>query len=108
MHVSRSEQVHDRGQAAVFVVVIATTLFVLMISSLSLLGSRVLDRVQAQTAADAVALASLDGGLLEAEAMANEHGAVVVSWQKGPGPNEVTVVVRRGNSTATARATDAP
>lgn len=108
MRAIHSEQAHDRGQAAVFLVIIATTLFVLMISSLALLGSRVLDRVQAQTAADAAALASLDDGLLGAEAMAHEHGAVVVSWRKGPGRGEVTVVVRHGSSTATARATDAP
>jgi len=96
----------DRGQAAVFV--IAATLFVLLISSLSLLGSRVVDRLQAQTAADAAALASLDGGLRGAEDMANEHGAVVVSWRRGPGSDDVTVVVRQGDATATARATNTP
>lgn len=108
MRIAQSEQVDDRGQIAVFVVLIATTLFVLMLSSLSVLGSRVLDRVQAQTAADAAALASLNDGLQGAEAMAFEHGAVVVSWRRGPGPDEVTVVVRHGDSTATARATMAP
>jgi hypothetical protein len=108
MRADHSEQVRDRGQAAVFVVVIATTLFVVMISSISILGSRTLDRVQAQSAADAAALASLETGLPGAQSMAFEHGAVVVSWRRGPGLDEVTVVVRVGDAKATARATNAP
>jgi hypothetical protein len=39
---------------------------------------------------------------------ASRHGAVLVTWSDGPGPHEVTVVVRVGDSTATARASDAP
>jgi hypothetical protein len=108
MRIAQSEQGHDHGQAAVFLVVIATTLFVLMISSLSILGGRALDRVQAQSAADAAALASLDAGLPGAQSMALEHGAVVVSWRQGPGLDEVTVVLRIGDVTAIASATNAP
>jgi len=73
----------DHGQAAVLVVIIGATLFVLMMTALSSLGSRVLDRVQAQTAADAAALASLDGGRQIADQIAHRHGAIVISWWRG-------------------------
>jgi len=107
MRIRRSRSIDDRGQAAVLVI-ISTTLFVLMMTALLSLGSQALDRARAQTAADAAALASLDGGHVRAETIAHRHGAKVVSWQRGPGPDEVTVVVRVGESTATARATDGP
>ena len=47
-------------------------------------------------------------GLVAADDLARRNGAVIISWSRGPGPDEVTVVVRVGDSTATARATDAP
>ena len=106
MRTQHSRSMHDRGQAAVLVVIIGATLFVLMMTALSSMGSRVVDRVKAQTAADAAALASLDGGRQRADEIAHKNGAVVVSWRRGPGPDEVTVAVRVGESTATARATD--
>jgi hypothetical protein len=106
MRTSRSQPMPDHGQAAVLVVIIGATLFVLMMTALSSLGSRVLDRVQAQTAADAAALASLDGGRQIADQIAHRHGAIVISWWRGPGPDDVSISVRVGDSTATARATD--
>lgn len=106
MRTTHPQPMRDRGQAAVLVVIIGATLFVLMMTALSSLGSRVLDRVQAQTAADAAALASLDGGRQTADQIARTYGAIVISWWRGPGPDEVSVVVRVGDSTATARATD--
>ena len=106
MRIRSSRSTDDRGQAAILVVVIGATLFVVLMTALSILGGRALDRARAQTAADAAALASLDGGHVRAETIAHKHGAIVVSWQRGPGPDEVTVVVRVGESTATARATD--
>jgi len=108
VHNERSPVARDHGQAAVLVVIIATTLFVLLLAALSALGGRVVDRVQAQTAADAAALASLDGGRSRAADLARRHGGSLISWQSGPGPDEVTVVVRVGGSTAIARATDRP
>lgn len=108
MFTGRSTLARDRGQAAILVVVIATTLFVLLLAGLSTLGGRAVERVQAQTAADAAALASLDGGRSRADDLALQHGATLISWQSGPGPDEVTVVVRVGGSTAIARATDRP
>lgn len=97
----------DRGQAAVLVVVTATALLVVFLLALSSLGRGVLDRTRAQTAADAAALASLDGGRGAAVDLARRHDATVLSWERGPGPFEVTVTVRLGASTATARASNA-
>lgn len=98
----------DRGQAAVLVVCVAAVLLVAVLAALATMGRTVLDRQRAQTAADAAALASVDGGRGDAVELAGRHGATVVSWQAGPGPDEVTVVVRVGDVTAIARASDAP
>lgn len=98
---------NDDGQAAVMVVAMTSVLFVIMLAGLSVVGGRVVDRVHAQTAADAAALASVEGGRRAADDMAAAHGARVVSLTTGPGA-EVTVQVEYGSATATARATDAP
>ena len=98
----------DRGQAAVLVVVVASVIFLAVTMALVVFGGRVVERTRAQTAADAAALVSLDGGRLSAEVMAARHGAELVSWVRGPTYGEVTVVVRLGDARATARATNAP
>jgi hypothetical protein len=77
-------------------------------SALVEFGATTQQRARAQTAADAAALASLDGGSTAASTFAIRHGATVVSWSRGPEPHQVTVVVRLGNATALARATNAP
>jgi len=100
--------VRDRGQAAVLLVVVASMVFVVSTTALSVLGGRVVERTRAQTAADAAALASLGLGRPAAEASAARHGAHVVSWVRGPGDGQVTVEVRLGHARATARATDLP
>ncbi len=96
----------DRGQAAILLVVVVATLAVVVAAALAELGGHALDRSRAQHAADAAALASLDGGAAAAGELARRNGAVLVSWRRGPGPDEVTVVVRVGDSTATARASN--
>ncbi|MFK8022872.1 MAG: hypothetical protein AB8G26_02810 [Ilumatobacter sp.] len=98
----------DRGQAALLVVVVAATLLTAIIAALSMIGTQLIDERRAQTAADAAALAALAGGRSAAAEFAERHGATLVSWESGPGPQEVTVVVSVGASSATARATDAP
>ncbi len=98
----------DRGQAAIMLLVITATLAVVLAAALAGFGQHLLERGRAQHAADAAALASLDGGRRAADELARRNGAVLVSWSRGPGPDEVTVVVRVGGSTANARATDAP
>ncbi len=61
---------------------------------------------RARSAADAAALASLEGGHAAAEELATTNGATVVSWaQVG---SDVVVEVRVGDAVATARATNAP
>ena len=100
--------VRDRGQAALVLVVVASVVFVVSTAALAVLGGRVVERTRAQTAADAAALASVVGGRPNAEALAERHGAELVSWARGPGNDEVTVVVRLGHAQATARATNAP
>jgi hypothetical protein len=100
--------VGDRGQAAVLLVVVASAIFLVSTLALVVLGGRVVERARAQTAADAAALVSLDGGRPSAEVLAARPGAELVSWVRGPADDEVTVVVRLGRARATARATDAP
>lgn len=98
----------DRGQAAMMVLVLATVLFASMSVALVDLGGRLIDRTRAQTAADAAALAAIVGGHEAAEKLAQRHGATLVSFERGPGPGRVTVVVRLGVATADAAASDAP
>ena len=89
-------------------VTVAAVLLVAIVLALATMGRTALDRTRAQTAADAAALASLEGGRSAADALAQRNDAVVESWFRGPGPFEVTVTVRLGDTTATARASDAP
>ena len=87
-------------------VTVAAVLLVAVALAMATMGRTAVDRTRAQTAADAAALASLDGGRAAAHSLAHVHGAVVVTWFRGPGPAEVTVVVRIGETTATARASN--
>lgn len=98
----------DRGQAAVMLLVITAALAVVFAVALADFGRHLIERGHAQHAADAAALASLEGGRHAAIEFAELNGAVLLAWSRGPGPDEVTVVVRVGDSSATARATDAP
>lgn len=96
----------DRGQSAVLLLVVVAVLLVTMSLAVAAMGRTALDRTRAQTAADAAALAALDGGAAAAAQLAARHGAVVIAWSVAG--DEVTVTVRIGDVTATARATDAP
>jgi hypothetical protein len=98
----------DAGSAAILVLVVSVVLGTALMSGLAQLGSTVRDRMHAQSAADAAALGSLEGGRSWAASLASANGADLVSWVAGPGPGEVTVVVAVGEVTATARATNAP
>jgi hypothetical protein len=99
---------NDAGQSAAFLLVVVVAVGIALISALVEFGAIAQQRARAQTAADAAALASLDGGAPAASTYAERHGAIVVSWIRGPESHQVTVVVRLGDTTATARATDAP
>jgi len=98
----------DRGQAAITLVIVVVALAVALTAGLAHLGTVARDRARAEAAADAAALAALDGGRSRAASIATANGSTLVSWAAGPGPNDVTVVVRVGDVTATASATDAP
>jgi Flp pilus assembly protein TadG len=98
----------DVGQAAVLLLVVVMAVGIALSSALVEFGAITQQRARAQTAADAAALASLDGGVSAAAKYAERHGATVVSWSQGPESHQVTVVVRLGETTATARATNAP
>lgn len=98
----------ERGQAAVLVVAVAAVLLVTIAAALVTMGRTSIDRTRAQTAADAAALASVDGDRSAAVRLAAVHGATVVAWEPGPGPHEVTVTVTIGAVRAVARASNAP
>jgi hypothetical protein len=66
----------------------------------------VLDRQQAQTAADAAALAGLRGGRAGAARLAAANGAVLVSFEQDG--STVTVLVALDGVRARARADDGP
>jgi hypothetical protein len=98
----------DRGQAAITVIVVAVVLFVATMTGLTALGARVTDQARVQSVADAAALASVEVGRAAAEGLVVGAGAEIVSWSRGPGAGEVTVVVRLRDVTATARASNDP
>jgi hypothetical protein len=66
------------------------------------LGVEVIDRARARTAADAAALAGVDGGRSAADAAARANGGRVVHFVTSGGATEVEV--RVGDSEATSRA----
>ena len=86
----------------------SVALFVALSAATVELGGRMVDRAQAQTAADAAALGAVVGGHGAARSLAQRHGATLVGLTHGPGVGEVSVVVRLGTATATAAASDVP
>lgn len=98
----------DRGQSAVMVVMVVAAMGVVLASALVDVGTTAGQRVRAQTAADAAALAALDGGADAGARLAAANGGTLVSFRRGPEQHTVTVEVRVGDATATARATNAP
>jgi hypothetical protein len=95
---------NDRGQAAVLLVAMVAALVVVSTSALAEMGTRSLERTRAQSAADAAALASLDGGPAAAADLAAKYGGVVLGWTSSG--STVTVTVRIGEASATSRASD--
>lgn len=95
----------ESGQAMPVAVVIIVLVAVLTIAFGSMAGD-VIDAARAQTAADAAALASIEGGRAAAGDLAGRHGATVVSWYRQG--VVVEVAVRVGDAVAVARATGGP
>jgi hypothetical protein len=98
----------DRGAVGVLVLMLSTVLFVSLSAATVSIGGRMVDRTQAQTAADAAALGAVVGGHATALVLAQRHGAELLTFTRGPGASDVTVVVRVGTATASAAATDEP
>jgi hypothetical protein len=98
----------DRGAVGVLVLMLSTVLFVSLSAATVSIGGRMVDRAQAQTAADAAALGAVVGGHGAAQMLAQRHGAELLTFTRGPGASDVTVVVRVGTATASAAATDEP
>lgn len=69
------------------------------------LAGDVIDAARARTAADAAALAGVDGGRAGSDRLASANDAEVVAWSQVG--DDVTVTVRVGDASATARASGA-
>lgn len=82
----------DRGQA-LGLVLIAVGLVAVIAVALSHVGARLVARSRAQNAADAAALAGVDGGSGAAAAMAARNGGVLVSFVERPGRGGSTVAM---------------
>ncbi|MBI5088540.1 MAG: hypothetical protein HZB15_06685 [Actinobacteria bacterium] len=95
----------DRGQAVLMVAVVVVLVAIVALG-LAHAADVVLERQHAQTAADAAALAGVQGGRPAAARLAAANGATLVSFvQEGA---TVTVVVATGEVRARARASNGP
>lgn len=97
----------DRGQAVPLVLVVVV-LAVVATLGIAHLGRSVVDAGRARTAADAAALAGVEGGRAASSRLVAEHGGELVSWSATGGAREVTVTVtvRVGRARATAAASN--
>ena len=92
----------DDGQAMPLALALAALAAVLTLA-MGVFAAGVVDAGRARTAADAAALAAVEGGRPAASRLAARHGATVVGWHRRGAT--VTVTVRIGDATATASAT---
>jgi hypothetical protein len=97
--------VDDQGQAVPLAGALVAVAAVLVLGIGSLAGD-VGDAGRARSAADAAALAGVDGGRPRSAALAVANGATLVSWRRDG--RDVEVRVRVGRATASARATGGP
>lgn len=96
----------DRGSALVLVVIVTVGFTGAAGAALAVLSRDLIDASRARSAADAAALAAVEGGPAAATELAAANGATLVSWaQIG---SDVVVVVRVGDAIARARATNVP
>ena len=89
---SRVMRSRDSGQA-LGLVLIAVGMVAVIAVALSHLGARLVERSRAQNAADAAALAGVDGGPAAAAAMAARNGGALVSFVERAVPDGSTVTV---------------
>ena len=108
MRVHRTERVRDDRGQAVSLALVAVVVAVVVMLAVASLGRSVVDAGRARSAADAAALAGVDGGRAASERLAAEHGATVLAWSAS-GPSDavtVTVIVRVGRARASAAASN--
>jgi hypothetical protein len=96
----------DRGSALVMVVVVTVAFTAAGGAALAALSRDLIDVSRARSAADAAALASVEGGRAAAVELAAANGATLVSWAHVG--SDVVVEVRVGDAVARARATNVP
>jgi hypothetical protein len=101
-------RVHDDRGQAVPLALVAVALAIVATVALAELGGNIVDAGRARTAADAAALAGVEGGREASMRVADENGATLVSWSKRPDGDgvEVTVKVRIGSASASASASN--
>jgi len=91
---------------AVFTMLVGVAITASMVLAMLPWFESSIDRQRAQNAADAAALAGVTGGPAAGERLARANGGVIVSWSQDG--TAVTVTVRVGERTASARATGEP
>lgn len=96
----------DRGSMLVLVVFVGVAITVAVMLAITPVLGDLIDRQQARSAADAAALAGVNGGVAASSALASMNGAVLVAWSQDG--RQVTVQVQVGDQVAIARATDQP
>jgi hypothetical protein len=101
-------RVHDDRGQAVPLALVAVALAILATVALAELGGNVVDAGRARTAADAAALAGVEGGREASARVAAENGATLLSWSSRPDGDGVmvTVTVATGHAAATASASN--
>jgi hypothetical protein len=92
---------HDRG-TIVFATLLVAALTVAVLLGLGGLARRVADHGRAQTAADAAALAGVEGGRAASDEAANRNGGTLLAFDMVG--HDVLVLVRVGGAEARARA----
>jgi Flp pilus assembly protein TadG len=96
----------DRGAMLVFTALVGIAMAAAVTLALVPVLAGLMERQQAQSAADAAALAGVTGGRGASADLAAANGGVLTLWSRTG--YQVTVTVRFGDHDATARATDEP
>ena len=97
----------ERGQAVPLALAVAVVA-VLATLAVAYVGRSIVDAGRARTAADAAALAGVEGGHAGSARLAAEHGGTLLAWSSAGPPDAitVTVTVRVGRARATAAASN--
>ena len=96
----------DRGSMLMLVVFVGLAITAAVLFALMPVLTDLTHRQQAQSAADAAALAGVTGGRPASASIAAANHSALVSWSRDG--RDVTVEVRVGDQVVMARATDRP